>query len=80
MGAMIHTPIQSSLLASAGYDPATQTMEIRFARGGLYSYTDVSPEQFAAFQAAESKGKHFLGQIKGNHEFRKIEEVPDEAQ
>ena len=71
------TPVESSLLTAIGYDAATQTLRIEFPRKGhppgagtVYEYYHVSAEQWAAFQAAESFGKHFLANIKGKFDKR----------
>lgn len=58
-------PVESSQIASVGYDQATKTLAILFARGGsLYQYPDVEPEVHAAFIAAESVGKYFGAHLK----------------
>lgn len=53
-------PIESSLLASAGYDAKARVLEIEFHSGAIYRYLDVPDEIFRRLQAAESKG-HFFG-------------------
>ncbi|OOV12303.1 KTSC domain-containing protein, partial [Deinococcus sp. LM3] len=35
---MHHVPVSSSNLASVGYDALTQTLEVAFQNGSLYSY------------------------------------------
>lgn len=54
-------PVTSSQIKAIGYDPATKTLACVFARGPghVYHYSDVSPEQHAAFVDAESIGTHF---------------------
>lgn len=74
---MTHIPFESSLLASAAYDPATQTCEVLFAKGGRYQYRDFPAEKWEQFRSAESQGKFFLAEVKGKHEFTKI--VEEEA-
>lgn len=64
------TPVQSSQLAAIGWDPDTSTLAIRFPDrgskpGGLYHYADFGQEDWAALCQAESKGSHFLRNIKG---------------
>jgi hypothetical protein len=55
---------QSSKVYGYGYEPGTQTLAVRFKgfdgapRDNTYHYPDVTPEMFAALEAAESKGKH----------------------
>lgn len=52
-----HTPVDSSALKSYKYDPATKEFESVTTSGAHYIHGDVSPEQAAAFESAESKGK-----------------------
>ena len=65
-------PVESSNLAAAGYDPATQTLAIRFKGGVLYHYHDVTPADYEAFTKAKSKGGHFHTAIRGKFKFTKI--------
>ena len=62
------TPVTSSRLQAIDYDPATQTLYIKFLpnKGGessVYAYSNVTPEQARELNAAKSKGKWF-SQIK----------------
>ena len=54
-------PVKSSNVTSAGYDEETQTMEIGFGRNGvdqrIYGYNSVTPEVYAKFLSAPSKGQ-----------------------
>lgn len=47
----------SSNVASWGYDAASETLQIRFANGGLYEYPHVTPQILASLAGAESVGK-----------------------
>lgn len=62
------------MLQSAGHDPETNTLEVRFKNGSTYRYSGVSAEAHAEFMAAESKGKHFGTHIKGKYECQKVEQ------
>lgn len=54
------SPIQSNKLHQVGYCPDRQLFAVQFSVGGaIYVYPNFSPEQHDAFQAAESKGRHF---------------------
>lgn len=55
------TPVESNQIGSIGYDEATQTLAVQFKRGAraIYHYPGVTAQQWADFQAAESKGTHF---------------------
>lgn len=54
---MERTPVESSTVASIGYDPNDATMEVEFHTGAVYLYYDVPQDFFASFMAAESKGQ-----------------------
>jgi len=55
--------ITSSNLASAGFDPATQTIEIEFNSGAVWQYPG-SQEDFDGLMIAESAGRYFAQVIK----------------
>jgi hypothetical protein len=73
------TPVESSQIAAVGYDAATRTLAIQFKKksgpSSLYHYDNVPADVHQAFVAAESKGRFFGANIKGNADFayRKIE-------
>lgn len=77
---MIHMqPVESSQIHSVGFDAGRQTLAMQFRSGGpVYEYAGVTQEQYDAFLAAESKGKHFGAHIKGKFDFEKI--APPENQ
>lgn len=63
------TPVESSQLAAIGHDPATNTLAVRFkakgdAPGNLYHYQNFTDKDFEDFQKAESKGSHFIRNVK----------------
>jgi hypothetical protein len=73
---MERTPIKSSSIASIGYDPETQILEVEFRHGGaIYHYAKVPPEKHAALMASDSIGKHFHAYIRTHpdHPFTKVE-------
>jgi KTSC domain len=56
---------ESALLTSpAVYDEQKQIITLEFRGGQKYNYQDFTPQDWAEFAAAESKGKHFLRVIK----------------
>ncbi len=82
--------VESNQIHSIGHDAATNTLAICFPRrkggevsaGSVYHYANFTADDFAAFQAAESKGKHFTAHIKANpdkYPFTKIEEPAQAA-
>lgn len=51
--------MDSSCVASIGYDSIKRELEIEFLENGeVYRYIDVPPEEHAAFMAANSKGSY----------------------
>jgi len=70
--------VASKLISEVGYDPQGQVLEISFHSGATYKYFSVSPEEAQAFMKAESLGSHFLREVKGKYDYRKVE--PDEAE
>lgn len=82
--------VESNQIHSIGHDAETSTLAIRFTSrkggvvgpGSLYHYANFTAEDFAAFQAAESKGKHFGAHIKdqvAKYPFTKVEEPAQAA-
>ncbi len=53
-------PVQSSVIASAGYDASRRLLELEFHSWAIYRYFEVAEEVFRNFLSAESKG-HFFG-------------------
>lgn len=49
--------MDSSAVASAGFDPKTRTLEVEYIGGGLYDYHEVGKDIWDEFQAAPSKGQ-----------------------
>jgi len=62
----------SKVLKSVGYDKATGILEVEFKNGGLYEYSDVSPEEYAALMLATSKGQYFGEQIRDRYRYRRV--------
>ena len=59
--------VSSSSVASVGYDPKTQTLEIEFQSGSVYDYEEVPPEVFQGLMEAPSKGRYFANEIRGQY-------------
>jgi len=69
---MKRTKIDSSNLASVGYDPANQILEIEFNHGGIYQYFDVPVEEYEGLMAADSHGSYFYHNIRDVYNYEKI--------
>jgi hypothetical protein len=61
---MERTPVISTTLASVGYDPAHQILEIEFHDHRVYQYSGVPQELFTGLLSADSHGRYFDTYIK----------------
>ena len=57
-------PVDSSNIAFIGYRHSDKSLWVKFKSGAVYQYDNVTPEQWTAFHAAESKGRWFDVNIK----------------
>jgi KTSC domain-containing protein len=64
--------VESSMIASIGHEPLTNTLEVEFKGGTVHQYANVTAEEHKALVAAESIGKHFNANIKGKKENTKL--------
>ena len=62
-------PVDSSMLAAAGYDPETRTLVVLFNSGKAYQYYDVPPEDYEALMASESKGRYMHAHVLGYYPY-----------
>jgi hypothetical protein len=63
--------VNSSMLASAGYDAKTKTLELEFNGGAVWQYYEFPKSCYHEFISAESLGRYFLHNIKDQYsEFR----------
>ena len=72
------TDVQSTNLKAFGYDPASQTLAVRFGPGKVYHYTQVPANLAKQFAEAESKGKAFASMVRGKFEHTVVLDEPDE--
>jgi hypothetical protein len=81
---MNHIAVDSSQIASIAHDPAKGRMQVLFKRGGLYEYSNVTAQEFAAVASPNgihkgSVGTAFFATIKGRKAFTKLGESLDEV-
>ncbi|MGD1842320.1 MAG: KTSC domain-containing protein [Thermonemataceae bacterium] len=70
---MKRTPVNSTMVASLGYDEATQTLEVEFVSNAeIYQYKAVPKEVFLDLLSAPSKGKYMRQRIMDHYETEKI--------
>lgn len=64
--------VSSSNIVSAGYDAASETLEIEFKDGAVYQYYNVGEHLYQQFVAAPSKGQFFNVYIKNAVPFSRV--------
>ena len=70
---MNRTPVESSNLASVGYDESSHTLEVEFNHGGIYQYFDVPISVYQELMAAGSHGQYFAQNVKkAGYRYEKI--------
>lgn len=69
---MIRQPVNSSTIASVGYNPDSAILEIEFHNGGVYRYTGVPGSLHGRFMAAASLGSFLHQHIKGSFPYQRI--------
>ena len=61
---MEREPVSSSNIASIGYDPDSETLEVEFNTSGIYQYFNVPSFMHERLIMADSVGKFFNAEIK----------------
>lgn len=69
---MDRTQVASSNIASIGYDPDTNTLEIEFSNGSVYQYYDVPEHIYDEIMSASSHGSYLATNIKGVYSYSKV--------
>ena len=59
--------LHSSVLVRATWDPDTEQLQIQFSSGRVYTFTDVPVSVYQGLLEADSPGRFFNEQIKGNY-------------
>lgn len=69
---MNRIPVNSSNLASVGFDSNSNTLEIEFNSGSIYQYFNVPESEYRNLMNATSHGKYFSANIKNDYRYRQI--------
>lgn len=69
---MNRTPVDSSNVASVGYDPDTLTLEVEFKNGSVYQYFDVPATVYQELMQASSVGTFMHANIKNRYRYMKL--------
>jgi KTSC domain len=64
--------VSSSNIKEAGYDMASNTLELLFSDGRVYQYFDVPPAIYTDLINAPSAGKFFHASIRGSFRFARV--------
>jgi KTSC domain-containing protein len=67
---------QGRNISEVGYDAASQTLEIKFSSGGIYSYAAVPPEVHDKLIHDKSPGGYFATFIRPCYEFVHLNPKP----
>ncbi len=62
----------STNIASVGYDADSQSLEIEFNHGGIYSYAGVPESVYEGMMSTDSKGKYFHANINKVYPYSKL--------
>ncbi len=76
---MERQPVESSSLASVGYEEWTRTLEVEFHNGGVYRYLGVPLSVHRALLAAESRGAFLNTRIKPYYPYQRVQPPGDHA-
>lgn len=66
------TPVQSSNIASVGYDDVTLTVFVQFLNGTIYIYKEVPQFEFENLKAAASVGSYLHRNFKNVYAYERI--------
>jgi hypothetical protein len=77
---MERTPLLSSAVISAAYDPANETLELEFASGRIYQYAGVPQGAYDWLLRAPSKGAFVSRMINDRYAYRDVTPAPAPAE
>lgn len=63
--------VKSSNIDTVVYRGGDNKMTVQFLNGSVYTYDNVKRETFDEMVGAESVGKFFINNIRGNYQFKK---------
>ena len=64
--------VESSNIASVGYDAENRILEIEFNHGGVYQYFDVPADEYESLMNASSLGSYFSHNIRNDYDYEKL--------
>jgi hypothetical protein len=73
------TAVESSALATVGYDESNAMLQLEFRSRAVYHYFAVPAAAHEALLAATSKGGYFNRAIRGRYRFVQVDPRPTES-
>jgi len=73
------TAVESTVLATVGYNEARELLQLEFCGGAIYHYFGVPTTVQQALLAAPSKGSYFNQAIRGRFPFCRVSELHADA-
>ena len=70
---MERTPVDSSNVASIGYDAEQMILEVEFNNSAIYQYYDVPTQIYTDFLNSVSKGRFLWANIRDVYEYARTE-------
>jgi hypothetical protein len=61
--------VQSSNVASVGYDPEEMVLEVEFVDGDVYQYDGVPASVYEGLMSAPSVGRYLHQMVKGRYDY-----------
>ncbi len=65
-------PVNSSNIASIGYDPDNKKLTVEFRNGSMYEYENVPEDEYQELMGAGSIGSYFASNIKNSFTYRRV--------
>lgn len=69
---MDREPVASTNIASAGYDEASETLEIEFSNGTIYQYYNVGGALYEQFRQSTSKGQFLNAYVRNAYPYSRV--------
>ncbi len=69
---MQRIPVDSTNLASVGYDAIARALEVEFRGGRVYRYFAVPAADYDGLMSSSSKGRYFNENIKDQYDFSRV--------
>lgn len=66
------SPVASSAIESVGYDEEDAILEVEFRHGGVYEYFDVPEEVYRDLLTADSRGRYYHDNVRGEYDYRRL--------